>query len=114
MAAQVVRWSFIPVESRWCNKFCDLLAALTPCNTWSSGGTAREGGGCNQSIGSTISDAIVRSWLWSTATRSSPLGYFSNYCKLLIIDPTFGGSRFATGRLVAIEDFFLFTLCKLI
>ena len=33
-----------------------------------------EGGGCDQSIGSTVSDAIVRSWLWSTATRSSPLG----------------------------------------
>ena len=41
-----------------------------------SGGTAREGGGCNQSIGSTVSDAIVRSWLWSTATRSSLLGCF--------------------------------------
>ena len=41
------------------------------------GGTAHEGGGCDQSIGSTVSDAIVRSWLWSTATMSSPLGYFS-------------------------------------
>ena len=46
-----------------------------------SGGTAHVGGGCDQSIGSTVSDAIVRSWLWSTATRSSSLGYFSNYCK---------------------------------
>ena len=70
-----------------------------------SGGTAHAGGGCDQSIGSTVSDAIVRSWLWSTATRSSPLGYFSNYCKLLIIDPTFCGSRFSIGRLLAIEDF---------
>ena len=26
--------------------------------------------GCDQSIGSTISDAIVRSWLWLTSTRS--------------------------------------------
>ena len=26
-------------------------------------GTAHEGGGCDQSIGSTVSDAIVRSWL---------------------------------------------------
>ena len=42
-----------------------------------SGGAAHEGGGCDQSVGSTDSDAIVRSWLWSTATRSSPLGYFS-------------------------------------
>ena len=31
------------------------------------------GWGCNQSIGSSVSDAIVSSWLWSTATRSSPL-----------------------------------------
>ena len=45
--------------------------------TWRSGGTAHEGGGCDQSIGSPISDAIVRSWLWLTATRSSPLGCFS-------------------------------------
>ena len=34
-------------------------------------------GGCDQSIGSTGSDTSVRSWLWSTATRSSSLGYFS-------------------------------------
>ena len=38
------------------------------------GGTAHEGGGCDQSIGSTISHTIVCSWLWLTATRSSPLG----------------------------------------
>ena len=32
------------------------------------------------------------------------------YCKYLIIDPTFFGSRFSTGRLMAIEDFtFYFT-----
>ena len=42
-----------------------------------SGGTAHEGGGCDQSIRSTVSDAIVYSWLWLTATRSSPLGCFS-------------------------------------
>ena len=28
-----------------------------------------------------------------------------NYCKYLIIEPTFCGSRFSTGRLLAIEDF---------
>ena len=38
--------------------------------------TAHEGGGCDQSIGSIVPDAIVRSWLWSTATESTPLGYF--------------------------------------
>ena len=42
-----------------------------------SEGTAHEDWGCDQSIGSTVSDAIVRSWLWWTATRSSPLGCFS-------------------------------------
>ena len=36
-----------------------------------------QGRGCDQSIGFTVSDAISISWLWSTATRSSPLGYCS-------------------------------------
>ena len=48
-----------------------------------SGGTAHEGGGCDQSIVSTVSDAIVRSWLWSTGTRSSPLGYFSTLLQVV-------------------------------
>ena len=48
-----------------------------------SGGTAHEGGGCDQSIGSTVSDAIVRCWLWSTVTRSSPLGYFSTLLQVV-------------------------------
>ena len=39
--------------------------------TRDSGGTAHEAGGCDQSIGSTVSDAIVRSWLWSTGTKRS-------------------------------------------
>ena len=39
--------------------------------------------GCDQSIGSTVSDAIVRSWLWSTATRSSPLGCFSTLLQVV-------------------------------
>ena len=34
----------------------------------------RVGWECDQSNWSTVSEAIVRSWLWSTATRSSPLG----------------------------------------
>ena len=68
-----------------------------------------QGGGCDQSIRSTVSDAIVRSWLWLTATRSSPLGDFGNYCKYLIIKPTLCGSRFYTGRLLAIDDFHFLT-----
>ena len=39
--------------------------------------TAHEGGGWYQLTGSTVSHSIVRSWLWSTATRSSSVDYFS-------------------------------------
>ena len=46
-------------------------------------GYCTRGWGCDQSIGSTISDAIIRSWLWSTATRSSPLGYFSRLLQVV-------------------------------
>ena len=45
--------------------------------------TAHEGGGCDQSIGSFVSDAIVCSWLWQTATRSSPLGYFNKLLQVV-------------------------------
>ena len=31
----------------------------------------------------TVSDGIVRSWMWSTATRSSPLGYFSRLLQVV-------------------------------
>ena len=39
----------------------------------------------NQSIGCTVSDAIIRSWQWSTTTtyRSLPLGYFSRIAESL-------------------------------
>ena len=60
-------------------------------------GTADEGEWCDQLIGSTVYDTIVRSWLWSTTTRV-PIG-------ILITDPTCGGSRFSTGRFIAIEDY---------
>ena len=73
-------------------------------------GTAHEGVGCDQSIGSTVSDAIVRSWLWLTATRSSPVGCMSTLLQVVDNWTTFCGSRFSTGRLLAIEDFtFTFT-----
>ena len=51
--------------------------------TRSSGGNAHVSGGCDQSIGSTVSDVIVRSWLWSTETRNSPLGYFSKLLQVV-------------------------------
>ena len=66
-------------------------------------------GGCDQSIGSTVSDATVRNWLWSTASRSSHLAASVDYCKSLTIDPTFCGSRCSTW-LLAIEYFTLLLL----
>ena len=42
---------------------------VVPCKEWGDNG---------QSIGSTVSGANVHSWLWSTATRSCSLGYFSS------------------------------------
>ena len=74
-------------------------------------GYCQKGWGCDQSIRSTVSDAMVRSWLWSTATRSSPLGYFSKLLQVVDNDPTFCGSRFSTGMLLAIQDF-TFTFMK--
>ena len=44
-------------------------------------GYCSSGWGCDQSIGSTVSDAIVRSWLWLTATRSSHWAASVHYCK---------------------------------
>ena len=48
-----------------------------------SRGTAHKLRLSDQSIGSTVSDAIVRSWLRSTATRSSPLSYFSRLLQVV-------------------------------
>ena len=42
-----------------------------------SGGTADEGGEYDQSIESIFSGAIISSWLWSSATSSSLLWYYS-------------------------------------
>ena len=91
-----------------CSKSCDLLPAFTLCNTLSAEGNAHEGEGCVQSIGSTIYDSIVCSWLWLTATRRSPLGYFSNLLQVVDNWPHFCHSRFSTESLLAIEYFWLF------
>ena len=77
-----VRWPSIPKVAlsrpTGCSKSCDLWPALPPCK-WSSGCTALcRVEGNDQSIGSTVSAVIVRSLLWSTATGSSPFGYFSS------------------------------------
>ena len=58
------------------------LHSLIQCTT-NSGGTAHEARGCDQSIEFTVSDGIVHSLLWSTATRSSLLGYFSRLLQVV-------------------------------
>ena len=61
--------SAIPVDAcsspGCCNKSLAICRPRTKQYTWSSvefreGGTAHDGGGCDQSIGSTVSDANVR------------------------------------------------------
>ena len=83
VAAQAVRSSGIPKVARsrltQCSKSCDLQPS-PHCSVQYvelRGYCPVYGEGCDQSIGSTVSDAIVRSWLWLTATKSSPFGYFS-------------------------------------
>ena len=82
------------------------LARLLLCMRRSRG-TAHEGVGNGKSIGSTVSDAIVSSWLWSTATRSCQLGYFSSISasSWLLTPQTVHGRRFSCKRLLAIDDF---------
>ena len=46
-------------------------------------GHCPRGWGCDHSIGSTVFDAIVRSWLLLTATMSSPLGCFSTFLQIV-------------------------------
>ena len=48
------------------------VALIYTISTWRSGGTAHEGGWCDQSIGSTVS-----------ATRSFPLGCFSTLLQVV-------------------------------
>ena len=80
VAAQAVRWSGIPKVARsrlaQCSKSCDLQPHCSVQYVELRGYCPVLGGGRDQSIGSTVSDGIVHSWLWLTATRSSPLGYF--------------------------------------
>ena len=46
-------------------------------------GTFHEGEGVRQVSWTAVADTIVSSWLWSTATRSSQLGYFSRLLYVL-------------------------------
>ena len=70
-----------------------------------SGGTAYQGGGANSQL-----DPLSLTPLSVADYDGLQLGVprWANsvdYCKQLIIDPTFCGSSFSTGRLLAIEDF---------
>ena len=69
------------------------------------GVTAHEGGRCDQSIWSTVSDAFVNAGCGRLQLRVPHWATSVHYCKQSIIDPTFCGSRFSTERLLAIEDF---------
>ena len=114
MAAQAVRWPGVPKVARShlsrCSKSCAWFAArIELCNRWSSGGTAlcKVGGETSQfDLPSLTPLSVVgcgRLQLgaphWVTSV---------NYCKWLIIEPTFCGSIFSTGRLLAIEEMFLY------
>ena len=68
----------VGVEGSFCNKV-SLKIAL-----WSR---ALKSGGSGQSIWSTVSDAIVRRCLWSTATGSYPFDYFSIITEVVDIWP---------------------------
>ena len=83
--------------SHWMQEVLRFVAAFIPYNRWSTGSIAMcRVGGNGQSIGSTVSDAIIRSWMWSTAIGSSPLGYCSiALLQALIIYHTLCGSRFS-------------------
>ena len=41
------------------------------------------GGRNGQSIETTVSDVVVRNWLWSSVTGSSPLGYFDRLLQVV-------------------------------
>ena len=81
-------------------------ARIAVCNTWSSGGTAlcRVGGATGQLDLPSLTPLSVagcgRLQLGVPHWAASV-----DYCKWLIIDPTFCGSGFSTGRLLTIEDF---------
>ena len=87
MAAQAVRWPGIPKVARSrlieCSKSCYLQDAYHCAIRGALGVLPCVGLGVHQSIGSIVSDAIARSWLWATATRSSALGYFSKLLQVV-------------------------------
>ena len=92
--------------AHWVQQVLWFAARIALCNTWSSGGTAlyRVGDATSQLDLPSLTPLSVAGWgrlqlgapHWATSV---------NYCKSLIIEPTFCGSRFSTGRLLAIEDF---------
>ena len=72
------------------NRPCNFLCAMHPPflyghSFYISHDGGGDGGGNGVLIRSTVSDAMVRSWLWSTATKSCPLGSLSSMTATNII-----------------------------
>ena len=89
-----------------------LVICRPHCTVQSSGGTAlcRVGGATSQLDLPSLTPLSVAgcgrlqlgTLHWATSV---------NYCKQLITEPTFCGSKFSTGRLLAIEDFTFLPFC---
>ena len=92
--SKLLRVIFLAKAHTQSDRICKVVASYAEQVRWTPGtvstdlygvrgvqGDATHYGGANsQSIGSTISDASVDSWLWSTATRSCQLG---NICRII-------------------------------
>ena len=88
-------------------------ASIAVCNTWSSGGTAlcRVVGATRQLDIPSLTPLSVAGCGWPQL-GAPHCATSVDHCKLLMIEPTFCGSSFSIGRLLAIEDF-TFTLTLL-
>ena len=88
MAAQAVRWSGIRKVARskltQCSKSCDLQPALQCAICGAQGGTAlcRVGGATSQLDLPSLTQLYIAGCGF-TATRSSPLGYFSKLLQVV-------------------------------
>lgn len=54
------------------------------CTVGAQGALSREGvRGIRERIQSTVSDAILRGWLWATAINGCPMGYIGSVIKVI-------------------------------
>ena len=71
-------------------------------------GTAHEGGGTTSQLDQ---PSLTPLSVAGCGRRQLGVSHWASsvyYCKKFIIDPAFCGSRFSTGRLLAIEDYIFF------